>query len=328
MLYAITGASGTVGSSIIKELIKRDQKVVGIDNDENGIFRLSSEFPESCKNGQAHFYCCDIRETTHLVKLFKGVDRVIHAAALKHVDINERLPFYACEVNINGTISVLEACDQAGVSKALFTSSDKAVNPPNVMGTTKLLGEKLFTTHNNLCNTITSSTRFGNVVGSSGSVLPIFLNQIRERKKITLTSRQMTRFMMSLQDATHLVLDMVDISIGGEVLVAKMPTISIYGLACALCKVNNLDPEEWITEIGPRPGEKMYEELMTTEETRRSYDLGNRIVIIPPESKPQNFNLSQDTLISSPYISSLGNSLNHDQILEFLNIKEHKSLLV
>jgi FlaA1/EpsC-like NDP-sugar epimerase len=221
--------------------------------------------------------------------MMNGVDIVLHAAALKHVILCEKAPNDAVQTNILGVQNIIHAANANQVGRVLFTSSDKAVNPTNVMGTTKLMGERLMTAANAFRfenGPVFTSTRFGNVLGSRGSVVPIFKKQIRRGGSLTLTDPAMTRFTMTLQQAVRLVMDSVFLARGGEVFVTKMPVVRIEDLAAVmiaeLAPVYGYDPAEIeIKIIGSRPGEKMYEELMNEEETRRTVELPDYFVVLP-----------------------------------------------
>ena len=206
----------------------------------------------------------DIRSAIDLEYYCRGVDIIFHCAALKHVAMCERSPEQAVASNILGVQNVIRSAQREGVKRCIFTSSDKAVNPTNVMGTSKLMGERLITASNdNSFNTIFCSTRFGNVLGSTGSVLPIFKRQILESKKVTLTSTEMTRFVMSLEEAALLVVNSGGIMRGGEIFITKMPVIKILNLALAMLEyfrgIEAGKAMEHIEIIGTKPGEKLYE---------------------------------------------------------------------
>ncbi len=284
---AVTGAVGTVGRALVDQLLKYDvERVIAIDNNESELFFLDSDY---ARDDRLVTFMLDIADTDHLARRFIGVDDVIHAAAFKHVPLCEQSPVSAVRNNITGTQSVIDAARRSNVKKVLFTSSDKAVNPTNVMGTSKLMGERLITAANldNANNrTAFASTRFGNVMGSRGSVFPIFRDQIKKRKPITLTHPDMTRFMMSLDESVRLVLDSVVQMVGGEVFVTKMPVVRIQDFAEAMvgyyAEQDGFDPKEVeIHVIGLRPGEKLFEELTTSEEVNRSYEIDDFIVVLP-----------------------------------------------
>lgn len=232
----ITGVAGTVGKSILRELVTDSEfkvaHIIGIDNNESELFFVEQEF-DSFSN--TSFVMIDIRDRDMVDAIMKGVDIVVHAAANKHVILCEKSPNQAVATNIDGVSNLISAAKKNSVEKFIFTSSDKAVNPTNVMGTTKLMGERLVTAANidpiKTHKTIFASTRFGNVLGSNGSVIPIFKKQILSGQDVTLTDPEMTRFVMSLKQSVELVLQSADIAQGGEVFVTKMPVVRISDLA-------------------------------------------------------------------------------------------------
>jgi len=268
----------------------------------------------------------DIRDKNDLINKMKGVDIVIHAAALKHVILCEKAPEQAVQTNINGVQNVISAANINDVKVVIFTSSDKAVNPTNVMGTTKLMGERLMTAANSNQRgkgPIFASTRFGNVLGSSGSVVPIFYNQIIKGGPVTLTDKNMTRFVMSVKESVNLVLSSVVNAKGGEVFVTKMPVMRIEDLAMAMIEeVSSADIK--ILEIGIKPGEKLYEELMNSEEVSRAIELEKFFSILPAFRgvySDINYNYSKIVTkkVVDPYVSELQNSLTVSEIKKFLN---------
>jgi len=215
----VTGACGTVGSELIRQLLEDYQvkELVALDNNESELFFVEEKFS---KHPQAAFFLADVRDRDKLSRRMKGIDVVFHAAAFKHITFCERSPFEAVQTNILGVQNVIYAALENSVKRVIFTSSDKAVNPTNVMGTSKLMGERLITAAN--CNLrgegpIFTSTRFGNVLGSRGSVIPIFHEQIRRGGPVTLTDPLMTRFIMSITEAVQLLIDSGRHSCGGEV---------------------------------------------------------------------------------------------------------------
>ena len=284
----VTGACGTVGKELVQQLLnKREVKeLVGLDNNESALFFLEQQFAEYA---QASFFLADVRDRDRLCDKLKGIDVVYHTAAFKHVLLCEQSPFEAVQTNIHGVQNIIHAAIENNVERVVFTSSDKAVNPTNVMGTSKLMGERLITAANsNLrgAGPIFTSTRFGNVLGSRGSVIPIFRSQIRRGGPVTVTDAEMTRFIMSIEDAVQLIIEAGELSCGGEVFVTKMPAIRIRDLADVmiqeLAPALGYSPQDIaIKIIGHKPGEKMYEELMNIEETRRSWELSRYFVILP-----------------------------------------------
>jgi FlaA1/EpsC-like NDP-sugar epimerase len=282
----VTGAAGTVGREIIKQLSSYAPAELRLmDNNESEMFFLM----ETYSNNNVFCFLGDVRDRDKLEKLSKDIDIIIHSAAFKHVYLSEYNPFDTVQTNIIGVENVLRAATACDVKQLLFTSSDKAVNPTNVMGTSKLMGERLVTAANAMredSHTIFSSTRFGNVLGSRGSVVPLFMKQIRNGGPVTITDKRMTRFVMTIEEAANLVLQSVPISRGGEVFVTKMPVIRIPDLAEVMIKLlapkYGYSPEDIkLVEIGSKPGEKLYEELMTDQEVFRSLELKDMFVVTP-----------------------------------------------
>jgi FlaA1/EpsC-like NDP-sugar epimerase len=329
----VTGACGSVGGELVRQLLQNEEynpaEVVGIDNNETALFFSDQAY---LNDKRAKFFVCDIRDEATLEGMFEGVDIVFHTAALKHVVLCERTPSQAVNTNIIGCQNVISAATKADVEKVIFTSSDKAVNPTNVMGTSKLMGERLMTAANS-CKKgdgpIFASTRFGNVLGSSGSVIPIFFNQIASGGPISLTDTEMTRFVMSLEQSVKLVIDSSQLAKGGEVFITKMPVIKIRDLAKAM--IVELAPQFGyqtsdirIDIIGSKPGEKLYEELMSSEETRRAIELEDYFAVAPAfKGIYQNISYDYEKMVSdkvdNPYISSEEVHLSVDEITAFLN---------
>lgn len=284
----VTGGGGSIGTELVAQLLEQPVGLIRvIDNNETAIFQLIERFGDTPKL-QTLF--CDIRDENELTRAFSGINVCFHAAALKHVPFCEYSPFSAVQTNILGTQQVIRAALRNDLSHVIFTSSDKAVNPTNVMGTSKLMAERLFTASNflsegpNRC--IFASTRFGNVAGSRGSVVPLFCEQIRSGRDLTLTDARMTRFMMTLSEAAELVLDSMAIAKGGEIFITKMPVLAIEALARVMIRLiaplyRRAPAAVKIKEIGARPGEKLWEELNTDEEVRRTFDLGRYLVVLP-----------------------------------------------
>lgn len=331
----VTGACGTVGAELVKQLLagkKYDpEEVIGIDNNESNLFFLDQQY---LADARARFFVADVRDRDELTSRMRGIDIVFHAAALKHVILCERSPEQAVQTNIHGVQNIIAAANANGVEKVIFTSSDKAVNPTNVMGTSKLMGERLMTAANSNKRgqgPIFASTRFGNVLGSNGSVLPIFHNQIAKGGPVTLTHREMTRFVMSIEESVQLVLDSAQYAQGGEVFITKMPIIRIYDLAVAM--IEELAPhygkqpaEIEITEIGTKPGEKLYEELMSDEETRRAVEMERYFSVMPAfrgiyHDIPYDYPGIINATVNNPYISANESALSVAEIKQFLRDK-------
>ncbi|GAB3282047.1 polysaccharide biosynthesis protein [Parahaliea aestuarii] len=284
----VTGVCGTVGRAITDKLISGQfgdlKEFVGIDNNESELFFVEQEYGSE----RAHFFLRDLRDYRGIREVCHGVDIIFHTAALKHVGICEKSPAEAVQTNIDGLQNLIRAAQRCEIERFIFTSSDKAVNPTNVMGTSKLMGERLVTAANNSREnkgTVFTSTRFGNVLGSRGSVVPIFKNQILNGKDITLTSREMTRFVMTISEAADLVIESSALAKGGEVFITKMPVIRIEDLGQVMIDVLagevDADKRTKIHEIGVKPGEKLYEELMSEEETSRAIETEDYFVVLP-----------------------------------------------
>ncbi|MBW2455345.1 MAG: SDR family NAD(P)-dependent oxidoreductase, partial [Deltaproteobacteria bacterium] len=283
----ITGVCGTIGQALVERLVQTEvAEIVGLDNAEGPMFFAQQAYRH---DPRVRLFLGDVRDRDTLIHRMHGIDVVLHTAAYKHVHLCEESPNDAVMTNIHGVQNVVEAANARGVERVLFTSSDKAVNPTNVMGTSKLMGERLMTGASAACRDggpVFASCRFGNVVGSHGSVVPLFRQQIEAGGPVTVTDPTMTRFIMSRQQAAQLVLDSTLLAKGGEAFVTKMPVICIADLAAVM--VDELAPQAGydpkaipIEIIGPRPGEKMYEELMNSEELRRLVELERYYVVLP-----------------------------------------------
>jgi len=284
----VTGACGTVGQELVSQLLNRFEPalLIGLDNNESELAYLYELHRD---RSNARFSLCDMRDQSALLREIRNVDVIFHAAAYKHVYICERSPMEAIQTNILGVQNVIQSALTNGVSELVFTSSDKAVNPTNVMGTSKLMGERLVTAaaiDPNHAGVKFLSTRFGNVLGSRGSVIPIFLEQIRNGGPITLSDPGMTRFVMTLDDSVRLTIASLMLGKAGDVVITKMPAIRITDLVEVVVRErapkHGFRPGDIAVKIvGKRPGEKLYEELMNDEEVRRSLELEQYFVVRP-----------------------------------------------
>jgi FlaA1/EpsC-like NDP-sugar epimerase len=243
----------------------------------------------------------------------------------------EKSPYESVQTNINGVQNIISAALENQVGRVIFTSSDKAVNPTSVMGTSKLMGERLITAANYQSQKnkiIFSSTRFGNVLGSSGSVIPIFMEQIKRGGPVTITDKEMSRFIMSISQAVRLVIESANLAKGGEVFITKMPVIRIADLAQVmieeLAPQHGFAPEDIdVTYIGAKPGEKLYEELMSSEETRRSVELTKYFCVLPAfRDIYKRISYEYDNIVArtvtNPYVSAAEEPFNREQLREFL----------
>ncbi|MDF1507832.1 SDR family NAD(P)-dependent oxidoreductase [Robertmurraya sp. DFI.2.37] len=283
----IIGGTGTIGRRLTKELLEQNPKVIRIfSRDEYKQFEMQQEL-QNHKN--IRYLIGDVRDENRLLRAMEDIDYVFHLAAMKHVPACEYNPFEAVQTNVLGTQNVIQAALTTNVKKVLFTSTDKAIAPTNTYGATKLTAERLISAaqyQKGPKQTIFSSVRFGNVMGSRGSVIPLFIKQIVKENKITVTDANMLRYMMTSTQAINLILEANEIAKGGEVFVLKMPIIKLCELVDVLIEEvtqkYNLSKAVAIKQIGIRPGEKMFEELMTEDEVRVGLETGNMYIIQAP----------------------------------------------
>ncbi len=320
----ITGVCGTVGRELLRQVVKKNPtEIIGIDINESELFFLKEEYRN---NDNVHFYLCDIQNANRIKDQSRGIDIILHSAAFKHVILCEQSPREAVQTNILGTQHVLDAAIANNVKRVLYTSSDKAVNPTNVMGTSKLMGERLMTSanaHRRGNGPIFASTRFGNVLGSRGSVIPLFKKQIKNGGPVTLTDRRMTRFIMTLEQAVKLVMESVFLAKGGEVFITKMPIVRIEDLAEIMVDVLGSGQTIETEIIGSKAGEKLYEELMNEEETRRTIDLPEFFVVLPAfKAVYDNINYNYPGMkgvgVENSYTSENGNAFAQHELKEYL----------
>lgn len=290
----ITGGTGSVGWEITQEILKYNPRVIRLfDNNENAQFNFQQSLGE---NKKLRYLLGDVRDKDRLITAMDQVDIVFHTAGLKHVLACEYNPLEAVKTNVIGTQNVIEAALACNVRKVIFTSSDKAVNPGNTMGASKLVAEKLIISANyyrGVKRTIFSAVRFGNVMGSSGSVVPVFINQIKEGKQITITHRDMTRFVISPGDSLKLLFRATELAQGGEIFIMKMPVVRVTELAAVLYEILSKPGkgEMRIEIIGTKPGEKLYEELLTEEEASRAIETDELYIVLPYPELIANINL-------------------------------------
>lgn len=280
----ITGGSGSIGKKIVKELLKYDVGVIRVlDNNETDLFNLNNDI----KSNKVKIYVGDIKDGQRLKTVFRDIDIIFHAAAYKHVPLCEYNPLDAVKTNILGTQNIIDMAILCDVEKVILISTDKAVNPSNVMGATKFLAERLMITssiNSDEEGTRFSCVRFGNVLNSRGSVIPIFKKQLKNGGPITITDEDMTRFIMNIQQAAKLILQAGFLSKGGEIFIMKMPAFKVTDLVEAMVEYYapqyGYDKDDIEVEIiGKRPGEQLYEELMTPDEILNAYDNGDLFII-------------------------------------------------
>ncbi|REL26067.1 UDP-N-acetylglucosamine 4,6-dehydratase (inverting) [Thalassotalea euphylliae] len=273
----ITGGTGSFGKKYVQTLLSRykPKKIIIYSRDELKQFEMQQVFNDDCMR----YFIGDVRDQNRLRRAMRGVDYVIHAAALKQVPAAEYNPMECIKTNIDGAENVIEAALDNKVEKVIALSTDKAANPINLYGATKLASDKLFVAANNISGdqkTLFSVVRYGNVVGSRGSVLPFFQKLIAEgTEHLPITHNQMTRFWISLQQGVDFVLKNFERMLGGEIFVPKIPSIRIPDLATAL------DPSMPQKEIGIRPGEKLHEIMCPADDSYHTYEYSDHFVIAP-----------------------------------------------
>lgn len=316
----ITGGTGSFGHAVVDRFLKTDIKEIRIlSRDEKKQDDMRKEY----NNSKLKFYIGDVRDLNSIIDVFQGVDYVFSAAALKQVPSCEFFPMEAVKTNVIGSDNVITACIKNKVKKAIFLSTDKAAYPINAMGISKALMEKNVIARSRQLSkgeTILCLTRYGNVMASRGSVIPLFLQQIKQGKPITITNPDMTRFMMTLDDAVDLVLYAFEHGEQGDLFVQKAPSASIYTLAKAIIELTNSNTG--ISYIGTRHGEKLYETLVTEEEMIRSVDLGSFYCI---KSDNRDLNYDKYFSIGNKKLDVVQSYTSHNTYK--LDVEEMKTLL-
>ena len=282
-IILITGGTGSLGKALTKRILRyypTVKKLIIFSRDEQKQFLMAQEYPIS-EFPQIRFFIGDVRDKERLTRAFREVDYVIHAAAMKHVHLAEYNPDECVKTNINGAQNVIHAALETSVERVVALSTDKACAPINLYGATKLASDKLFIAANNITgwNPIRFSVvRYGNVMGSNGSVIPFFLNK-KKKGVLPITDSAMTRFNISLQGGVDMVMHALEHAWGGEVFVPKIPSYKILDVAEAI------GPECEKPVIGIRPGEKIHEEMITSSDSYYTYDLGKYYTILPTTPK-------------------------------------------
>ncbi len=284
-ILLITGGTGSFGNAVLRRFLDSDLREVRIFSRDE---KKQDDMRKKYNNPKLKFYIGDVRDYQSVLNVVRGVDFIYHAAALKQVPSCEFHPLEAVKTNVLGTENVLEAAITCGVKRVVVLSTDKAVYPINAMGISKAMMEKVAVAKSrNSNNTVINVTRYGNVMCSRGSVIPLFTNQIRSGQPITITDPSMTRFMMTLDDAVDLVLYAFEHGRPGEIFVQKAPAATIETLAYALTGLLG-KPEHELRVIGTRHGEKLYEALLSREEMVAAEDLGG-YYRVPPDLRDLNY---------------------------------------
>ena len=315
----ITGGTGSFGNAVLKRLLNSELKEIRIlSRDE----KKQDDLRKKYNNKKLKFYIGDVRDYNSVLNAVRGVNHIFHAAALKQVPSCEFHPVEAVKTNILGTENVLEAAITSSVEKVICLSTDKAVYPINAMGISKAMMEKVIVAKSRASNsTVICTTRYGNVMASRGSVIPLFVDQILKGKPITITDGEMTRFMMTLQDAVDLVLFAFEHGSSGDIFVQKAPAATISVLTNALADLMG-KPDHPIDIIGTRHGEKLYETLLSREEMVAADDLGE-YYCVPPDLRDLNYEKFMDQgevkiTISEDYNSHNTNRLDVSSMKELL----------
>ena len=330
-ILLITGGTGSFGNAVLRNFLDTDIKEIRIFSRDE---LKQDDMRKKYQNDKLKFYIGDVRDTNSLDDAIKNVDYIFHAAALKQVPSCEFYPMQAVQTNIIGTENVLNTAIKYNVKKVIVLSTDKAVYPINAMGISKAMMEKVAVAKSrNLTDDETTicCTRYGNVMASRGSVIPLFINQIRDGKDITITDPNMTRFMMSLDDAVDLVMFAFKNGKNGDIFVQKAPAATIELLASTLTKLLN-KPNHTIKVIGTRHGEKLYETLLTREEMVNAIDMDN-YYRIPSDTRDLNYNQyfvdGEVITEATDYHSHNTHRLNENEMKKMLlSLKEIKNDLI
>lgn len=316
----ITGGTGSFGNAVLREFVNSDIKEIRIFSRDE---KKQDDMRTLYRNDKIKYYIGDVRDYQSINSAMAGVDFVFHAAALKQVPSCEFYPMEAVKTNIQGAENVLEAATQNGVERVVVLSTDKAVYPINAMGLTKAMMEKLMVAKSRILssNQVFCATRYGNVMASRGSVIPLFIKQIKEGVPLTITDPNMTRFMMSLDESVELVKFAFKQAKPGDIFVKKAPATTILDLAKALVEIFNANSE--IRIIGTRHGEKLYETLCNREEMTKAFDMGD-FYCIPADNRDLNYSRyfvegEVETSASEDY---------HSHNTKRLNLEETKNLLL
>jgi UDP-N-acetylglucosamine 4,6-dehydratase len=318
----ITGGTGSLGKHLTKNILEKFPKIkrlVIFSRDEQKQFEMAQEYPHT-KYPAVRYFIGDVRDQDRLKKAFKDIEYVIHAAAMKHVPIAEYNPMECVKTNVLGAENVINAAFETGVKNVVALSTDKAAAPINLYGATKLCSDKLFVAANNIRGIQDikfSVVRYGNVMGSNGSVIPFFMKKKKEGV-LPITDPNMTRFNISLQGGVDLVLHAMETAWGGEIFVPKIPSYKITDVAKAI------GPECKQEIVGIRPGEKVHEEMITSSDSFSSYDLGKYYAILPQVT---NFKLQDYVKHFNAKLVPQGFQYNSGENKEWVGVEEIRALI-
>lgn len=312
----ITGGTGSFGNTILNRFLQTDVKEIRIFSRDE---KKQEDMRILLSNNKLKFYIGDVRDYESIYQASIGVDYIFHAAALKQVPSCEFYPMEALKTNVIGTDNVINAAEANGVKKLILLSTDKAVYPINSMGISKAMAEKVLVARSRNIKgngLVLCATRYGNVMASRGSVIPLFVDQLKNGKPLTITDPNMTRFLMSLEDSVDLVLYAFDKGMQGDIFVQKAPASTVFDLAIALKEIFNKNNE--IKIIGTRHGEKLYESLISREEMAKAQDMGN-YYRIPSDNRDLNYNkyfIEGEEILSTieDYTSHNTTRLNKDEV--------------
>jgi len=318
----ITGGTGSLGKQLTKTILERwpqVKRLVILSRDEQKQFQMNQDFPET-KYKAIRYFIGDVRDYDRLLRAFEGVEYIIHAAAMKHVHIAEYNPMECVKTNVLGAENVINAAMATAVQNVVALSTDKAAAPINLYGATKLCSDKLFVAANNIKGNRPikfSVVRYGNVMGSNGSVIPFFLSKVKEGV-LPITDPNMTRFNISLQEGADMVLHALETAWGGEIFVPKIPSYKITDVAKAI------GPNCEHKIVGIRPGEKVHEEMITSSDSFTTYDLGKYFAILPQVT---NWNLEEYKKYFKAESVPVGFQFNSGKNSEWVNVEQLRELI-
>jgi UDP-N-acetylglucosamine 4,6-dehydratase len=317
----ITGGTGSFGHTVLNRFLDTNVREIRIFSRDE---KKQEDMRIALANDKVKFYIGDVRDYTSVSEALTGVDYIFHAAALKQVPSCEFYPMEAVKTNVIGTENVLNAAIANGVRRVVVLSTDKAVYPINAMGISKAMAEKIMVARSRMIpetGTVVCATRYGNVMASRGSVIPLFISQIKKGEPITVTDPNMTRFLMSLEDSVDLVLHAFEHARQGDIFVQKAPASTVADLAQALKELFGSASE--VKVIGTRHGEKLYESLISREEMAKAEDM-ERYFRIPADNRDLNYN--KYFVEGEAHISELDDYTSHNT--QRLNVEEIKQLLI